>query len=78
MQVCNKFSSILKFGTKGGCPEFESQAVHQYAPLTQMDRVTVFETVSYKFETCMEYHAQLVLGTKSKAELFQKYPPNGR
>ena len=41
-----------------------------------MDRVTVFETVSYKFETCMEYHAKLVLGTKSKAELVQKNPPN--
>ena len=33
-----------------------------------MDRVTDFESVSYKFETCMEYQAQLVIEHKCKAE----------
>ena len=39
----------------------------KYAPLTQLDRVTDFESVSYKFETCMVYH-----GAMSNSSPFSK------
>ena len=38
--------------------------------------MTDFESVSYKFETCMEYQAQLVIEHKCKAEHGIKIHPS--